>query len=263
MKPSAFVWLCLAAWPLLHAPASAEPSAPAAIDARLQQCLDDPGKASTGDQDDCISQAAHEWDALLNQDYKRLGDRLPPDGRTRLRDAQRAWLRSRDADRALIGAVYATTSGTMYVPMSANDVMELTATRARRLEAYLAALDGTAPALPTLPAPDDPAENGARLPHRAADEAKRCPAATEACAARLAPPYAQDLAEIEAAVARRLPRTARPLLDGSRAAWSLFRDREVALIDALPPDGGAVRKLGLSVERLTLLDGAIGMIGRG
>jgi uncharacterized protein YecT (DUF1311 family) len=263
MKPSAFAWLCLAAWPLLQAPAAAEPSAPAAIDARLQQCLDDPDKASTGDQDDCITQAEHEWDALLNQDYKRLGDRLPPDGRTKLRDAQRAWLRSRDADRALLGAVYATTSGTMYVPMSANDVMELTATRARRLEAYLAALDGIAPALPPPRALDDPPENGARLPHRAAAEAKRCPAATDACAARLAPAYGQDLAEIESSMARRLPHAARPSLDSSRAAWTLFRDREVALIDALSPNGTAVRKLGLSAERLALLDGAIGMIGRG
>lgn len=261
MKLSAVALLCLAAWPLLPSPAVAHPSATDAIDARLKHCLDDPDKASTGDQDDCIDQAGHEWDALLNQDYQRLGERLPPESRAKLRDAQRAWLRSRDADRALIGAVYRTTSGTMYAPMNAGDIMELTAARARRLDGYL---ENTAAPMPALPPFDNPADNGARLPHRAADETKRCPAATEACAGRLSPLYSEDLTEVEGALSRRLPGAARPLFDASRAAWSAFRDRELVLIDALSsPADAPVRKLGLSVERLARLDEAIGMICAG
>lgn len=255
MKPTAIAWLCLIFWPLVAGPAAAEPAAITAIDGRLQQCLDDPDKASTGDQDDCIDEAEHAWDALLNQDYRRLGDRLSPDDRGRLRDAQRAWLRSREADRALIGAVYATTHGTMYAPMNATDIMELTATRARRLDSYL---DSAPAPLPTMPSIDNPAENGAHLPHRALDEAKRCTATAAACAARLAPLYAEDLAEIERGMNRRLPKAAA----ASQSSWQAFRDREFALIEALFPTDADTRKLGLSVERLSLLDGAIGMIGR-
>ncbi|HEV2675370.1 MAG TPA: lysozyme inhibitor LprI family protein [Aliidongia sp.] len=257
MKPSIFLWLCVGAWALSQVPAFAAET----VDVRLQRCLDDPDKASTGDQDECIAQAEREWDGLLNEDYKRLGDRLSPDGRARLRDAQRAWLRSRDADRALIGAVYATTRGTMYAPMNADAVMELTAQRARRLHSYLSVLDGVAMPLPAQPAFDDPAQNGVRLPQRGSHAAKHCPTATDACVDRLTPLYLQDLAEIETAMKRRLPRTARPLYDASDRAWTVFRDRELALIDVLTPAPVPVLKLGLPVERLGLLDGTVGVIG--
>ncbi|ODP32844.1 hypothetical protein A9762_03940 [Pandoraea sp. ISTKB] len=220
--------------------AAAEPPAAAVaadIDQTLTRCLDAPDKQSTGGQDECIVDATHAWDARLNASYRTLQDELPASSRPALLAAQRAWLASRDADLALIGAVYATTRGTMYAPMNANDVMMLTKRRAQTLTRYAADLGYAA---------------SGEVPPLAAKAVKS--------------------SEIDSAarrVKRRLPTSSRNIVRTSNERWRAFVSAEQGLIAAVCPSGKsaagkACRKAQANSEpaaRLALLKGLDGLIG--
>ena len=59
--------------------------------------------------------AADKWDAELNKYYKAVMDKLDAAGQAKLKDAQRAWLKFRDAELDAAGAVTDTfeAGGTM------------------------------------------------------------------------------------------------------------------------------------------------------
>lgn len=140
------------------------------IDRTMTQCLNDPEHASTAGQDECVVDAGRAWDARLNASYRALQASLPAADRPALLRAQRAWLARRDADLKLIGAVYATTRGTIYAPMNANDVMELTRQRALSLQRFEAdrAAHGFSLATRLPPATDDRPERVDAVPRRGA-----------------------------------------------------------------------------------------------
>jgi uncharacterized protein YecT (DUF1311 family) len=65
-------------------------------------CMDESGGV-TMNMLDCMSSETDQQDARLNQNYKAAMQALTPAQQTQLRDAQRLWIKFRDADCALLG----------------------------------------------------------------------------------------------------------------------------------------------------------------
>jgi len=108
-----------------------------ATETALDKCLATDDGASTGGQTACIDVALRAYDQRLNLAYQGLLKTLPAAPAQRLRQSQRAWVAFRDSERAAQDALFATTEGTMFVPMQAHAAMSLTRDRALRLESYL------------------------------------------------------------------------------------------------------------------------------
>lgn len=82
---------------------------------------------------DCITAETQRQDARLNKAYKIVMADLAPARKTQLQEAQRAWIKYRDAN---CGFYYDPDGGTL-ARVSANDcVMSATAERARELENF-------------------------------------------------------------------------------------------------------------------------------
>lgn len=99
-------------------------------------CLNKPENASTAGQTECEAAAAKAYDRRMNQAYAALLRRLPAPAADKLRVSQRAWIAFRDAEQAARSALFATRSGTMYVPMQAASAVRLVRDRALQLESY-------------------------------------------------------------------------------------------------------------------------------
>jgi len=104
------------------------------IDKELDACMDK--NPSTAGMVECIDKAAKQWDDELNRYYKLLAAALDKEGQANLKKSQLEWIKLRDADIKLIDSVYSKKEGTMYVPMVANSIMELTRKRALELKSY-------------------------------------------------------------------------------------------------------------------------------
>lgn len=72
------------------------------------------------------------WDAEMNRVYAELKKRLKPATFAALQTAQREWLKYRDSQIKFLDELYKEFQGTMYIPMHAAAVKEIT--RARALE---------------------------------------------------------------------------------------------------------------------------------
>ncbi len=105
------------------------------LDRELDEALDGLGSSSrtAGIYYDFLDR----WDAELNRVYQELMRELGPDEQKTLRDAQRAWIVNRDADRKLIAAAYwpegRDVTPTMYQSFAAYRIMNLTRERALML----------------------------------------------------------------------------------------------------------------------------------
>jgi uncharacterized protein YecT (DUF1311 family) len=109
------------------------------IDAGLEKCLG--SDSTTAHMLDCSYKAYDEWDKELNKNYNLLLSKLDPSEREILRNAQRQWLLSRDADFKAIDAVYAHKSGTLYAPMRVTDRTDIVKARALQLRGYVDLID--------------------------------------------------------------------------------------------------------------------------
>lgn len=87
----------------------------------------------------CLSAESTRQDQRLNQAYTQLQARLSGDNRTKLVNAQRAWLQSRSRDSELDTALY-DNSQVGNLQGELNDVLRLSA-RADQLQKYLQLLD--------------------------------------------------------------------------------------------------------------------------
>lgn len=87
----------------------------------------------------CLSAESIRQDQRLNQAYKQLQARLKGTSKTRLVNAQRAWLQSRSRDSELDTALY-DDSQVGNLQGELNDVMRLSG-RADQLQTYLQLLD--------------------------------------------------------------------------------------------------------------------------
>lgn len=93
-------------------------------------CMDKSGDTTQG-MVECIVAEHQRQDVRLNKAYKALMADLTPERKKQLQEAQRAWIKFRDAN---CGFYYDPDGGTM-ARVSGNDcVMTITANRAKELE---------------------------------------------------------------------------------------------------------------------------------
>jgi uncharacterized protein YecT (DUF1311 family) len=135
MKKAACILILLALAPC--APArSQEKTYP--IDSNQEACLND--HPSTAGNVDWLDAANAASDKELNRAYAELSRRLSPQGRQALKLAQAEWIRQRDSEFKLIGAVYSGLEGTMYAPMMAFSRVKVVKARALQLDDYVSLL---------------------------------------------------------------------------------------------------------------------------
>jgi uncharacterized protein YecT (DUF1311 family) len=75
----------------------------------------------------CMSSETEQQDARLNKNYKAAMQGLQQENKTQLRDAQRLWIKFRDADCALLGSL---TGGTIDSVNGASCYLDMTKERA-------------------------------------------------------------------------------------------------------------------------------------
>jgi uncharacterized protein YecT (DUF1311 family) len=97
-------------------------------------CLKRPGALSTAGMVACAGREAAVWDDILNETFRRLGDKLDAEQKIKLRDMQRAWIDSRDRTCAFYDDYH---QGTIARPMSALCINRETARRALFLLDFL------------------------------------------------------------------------------------------------------------------------------
>lgn len=97
-------------------------------------CLETPEGQSTHGMVACIGAETEVWDGMLNADYARLMEMLDPAQQAALREAQRAWIASRDLDCAMPHVI---VDGTMAQPWGASCLMDATARRVLWLRGFL------------------------------------------------------------------------------------------------------------------------------
>lgn len=126
MKTLAFI---CSAFAIASAPFAAR-AADAGLSKQFSACNDKAGGVTAG-MIDCITAEHKRQDARLNAAYKALMADLPPARKTPLQEAQRAWIKFRDANCNF----YLDPDGGSLARVQANDcMMTTTASRALELE---------------------------------------------------------------------------------------------------------------------------------
>ncbi len=100
------------------------------LDVKVEKAAEDAG--STAATAEAYRKGLELWDKEMNRVYQELKKTLPEKSFATLKAAQVQWLAYRDAQVAFINSCYDQYDGTMYIPMRASAVMEVT--RARALE---------------------------------------------------------------------------------------------------------------------------------
>ncbi len=90
--------------------------------------------SSTAGMVQAVSNANKQWDKEMNALYQDLKKAMKPEEWAALVAAQKAWIVYRDAQTKSIVETYGHMEGTMWIPMSASAVMELTKDRALFLQ---------------------------------------------------------------------------------------------------------------------------------
>ncbi len=99
---------------------------------QFSSCMDRSGGV-TVEMLDCIGAETKRQDILLNQAYRDVMASLTPERKKQLQEAQRAWIRYRDANCDF----YADPDGGTMATVSSNDCfMSTTASRAKELENF-------------------------------------------------------------------------------------------------------------------------------
>lgn len=83
----------------------------------------------------CAVQALDNADKKLNESYRALSARMDEDGKSKLKEAQRAWIQFRDADTAL---AYANSGegGSLGGLIATNHKLDLTLERTKQLKEF-------------------------------------------------------------------------------------------------------------------------------
>lgn len=99
---------------------------------QYSSCMDKAGGV-TVNMLDCMGAETKRQDARLNQAYKDVMARLSPERKKQLQEAQRAWIKYRDANCRF----YADPDGGSIATVNSNDCfMSATASRAKELEGF-------------------------------------------------------------------------------------------------------------------------------
>jgi uncharacterized protein YecT (DUF1311 family) len=111
---------------------------PHPLDTKIEKLADD--AKSTHESTAAYSTGLELWDKELNRVYQELKKTLPEKSFAALKASQVQWLAYRDAQIAFINSCYDQYEGTMFQPMRASAIMEVTRARAldltKRLEMH-------------------------------------------------------------------------------------------------------------------------------
>jgi len=105
------------------------------IDQEFEACL--AANQTTAGMTNCTNEALVKWDSELNAVYSELRTHLDENGKASLLSAQRAWIAYKELEIKNISAIYASFEGTMYIPMRAQEILEITKSRTLELQGYL------------------------------------------------------------------------------------------------------------------------------
>jgi uncharacterized protein YecT (DUF1311 family) len=97
-------------------------------------CLEGGGAATTASMVACIDREVKIWDSLLNADYQTLLKAVAPPAAESIRQAQRAWIASRDADCKVPYDIY--EGGTIASIDGASCMLSHTGERVLQLRAW-------------------------------------------------------------------------------------------------------------------------------
>ncbi|MGF6901087.1 lysozyme inhibitor LprI family protein [Paraburkholderia sp. GAS348] len=120
--------------------AHAEAAAADPIDASMRTCLARSDMSSTAGQVQCMDNARIGWKAALDGAWQQLQTKLPPAQRKQWDKSQASWQASRDAEKPLLSAVFATTHGSMYELAEADIQLQPVRDRALALRSAAAKL---------------------------------------------------------------------------------------------------------------------------
>lgn len=190
---------------------------------------------------ECTYAANEAWDTSMNAGYARLLAALPDPEAEMLRAAQRRWLVFRDAEFALIDAVFARLDGTMWIPVRVSHRLSLTEARARQLGQYQALVDETCEQPETPPECEASASLDEVLPtldplDREFAECFFGDATTSVqveCATRAGEAWDARLDSNHSSLRAGLPVDDRDVLRDAQRRWIEFRDAEFEALDAI------------------------------
>ncbi|WJF89524.1 DUF1311 domain-containing protein [Paraburkholderia bonniea] len=192
----------LLAWAALLSPGAARAEVAAAdpIDSAMRACLARADRSSTMGQVQCMEMAQAGWQTALDQAHQQLLAKLPATRRRGWDESQRRWQAWRDAETPMLGAVFATTQGTVYRLQAAD--MQLQPVRERALLLRRAAL-----------------ASDTRPRYRACSADASCRRASA------------DVKRSLHKLRLELPAASRPVLDRAQRAWARYLDVTGRLVE--------------------------------
>ncbi|MGF6768926.1 uncharacterized protein YecT (DUF1311 family) [Paraburkholderia sp. GAS199] len=207
--------------------ARAEVAAADPIDASMRTCLARSDTSSTAGQVQCMDNARIGWKAAADSAWQQLQTKLPPAQRKPWEKSQASWQASRDAEKALLSAVFATTRGSMYVLAEADMQLQPVRDRALALRSAVAKVSA-----------------GGDLPHRA-----------RACSADAQCEHAMfDMNRYYRRLQSKMPVRSRPVLTRAQRAWTAYLNASTPLVD----ERGRIDIIGARVATLKRLSETVG-----
>jgi uncharacterized protein YecT (DUF1311 family) len=207
--------------------AHAEVAAADPIDASMRTCLARSDMSSTVGQVQCMDNARIGWKAALESAWQQLLTKLPQAQRKPWEKSQASWEASREVEKQLLAAVFATTRGSMYVLAEAD--MQLQPVRDRALALRSAAARISA---------------GGAAPRR-----------PRACTADAQCEHAMfDLNRYYRRLQMKMPVRSRPVLARAQKAWSAYLGATAPLVD----ERGRIDVIGARVATLKRLSETVG-----
>ncbi len=167
------------------------------------------------------------WKAALDSAWQQLQPKLPPARRKQWEKSQANWQASRDAEKQLLSAVFATTHGSMYVLAEADMQLQPVRDRALALRSAVARISagGDPPSRP-----------------RACSADAQCEHATF------------DLNRYYRRLQTRMPAHSRSTLTRAQNAWTTYLDATTPLTD----ERGRIDIIGARVATLKRLSETVG-----
>jgi uncharacterized protein YecT (DUF1311 family) len=205
--------------------AHAEVAAADPIDASMRTCLARADMSTTTGQVQCMDNARIGWMAAVDSAYQQLQAKLPLARRRLWQKSQSSWLESRDAEKQLLAAVFATTQGSTYVLSEADMQLQPVRDRALALRSASANASGPAPRRP-----------------RACNADARCEHAMF------------DLNRYYRVLESKMPAQSRPTLVHAQRTWNAYLTASTPLID----ERGRIDIIGARVATIKRLSETVG-----
>lgn len=181
--------------------ARAEVAAADPIDTAMRTCAARADRSSSAGQIQCMDDARTAWRAAGETALAQMLAKMPPALQRRWRLSQQKWVAWRDAEDTMLGAAFATSSGSTYQLYEADMRLQPVRDRAIALRNQAAAYDGKTPRARVCSA-------DAHCEH-----------------------VSYDLNRYYRQFYARMPAHARPAVSRAQSAWRAYRDATTPLID--------------------------------